>query len=607
MVMTEVLNNRIRTALTNTRKALDREYDVDSGCWPGRLSSSALSTAIVVFALSRVDAAKHADQIRNGLAWLAAHQNRDGGWGDTVDSPSNVTATVLCWAALSQAESGDRATHRSIRTAESWLGRVCGGLGAEEIVDAIVAHYGHDRTFSTPILMMCALAGRLGDEADAWPRIIQLPFELSAMPHRCFRWLKLMVVSYALPALIAIGLARHRKCPSPWMPLRVLRDRLTPAALSLAARMQPDNGGYEEATPLTGFVVMALVAAGEADHEIVARGVGFLLQSVRDDGSWPIDTSLATWVSVLAVTARTDVHGSAGLTPGVRRAVREWLLGQQHGMAHPLTFEGRGGWAWSDLPGAMPDADDTSGVLVALRRLGDVDERAMRAAEAGIGWLMSIQNTDGGMPTFCRGWGKLPFDRSCPDITAHTVRAFLEWRHDVSPALRRQMDRSIRQGTRYLHASMRADGSWVPLWFGNQHDAALENPTYGTAQVLIALRQIRDLGVAWPELDGLLASGEAWLVSAQNADGGWGGRAGLPSTIEETSLAICALDGLSTNDVVSRGVNCLLDQTLDGTRFPSAPIGLYFAKLWYSERLYPLVFACWALERVGPRGEGGSL
>jgi squalene-hopene/tetraprenyl-beta-curcumene cyclase len=33
----------------------------------------------------------------------------------------------------------------------------------------------------------------------------------------------------------------------------------------------------------------------------------------------------------------------------------------------------------------------------------------------------------------------------------------------------------------------------------------------------------------------------------------------------------------------------------DGTDFPSAPIGLYFARLWYHEKLYPVV---WTLQSL---------
>ena len=74
------------------------------GHWAGELSSSALSTATAVIALALVG--RHAPRaaldahVRGGVAWLVRTQNRDGGWGDTADSPGNVSTTALCWAAL---------------------------------------------------------------------------------------------------------------------------------------------------------------------------------------------------------------------------------------------------------------------------------------------------------------------------------------------------------------------------------------------------------------------------------------------------------------------------------------------------------------------------
>ena len=72
----------------------------EKGHWEGELSSSALSTATAVVALKLVDAAKHADFIEKGAAWLRQHQNTDGGWGDTTISKSNLSTTLLCWSAL---------------------------------------------------------------------------------------------------------------------------------------------------------------------------------------------------------------------------------------------------------------------------------------------------------------------------------------------------------------------------------------------------------------------------------------------------------------------------------------------------------------------------
>ena len=74
------------------------ERDRESGVWRGRLSSSAVATAIAISALHRARAAGSGELVRRGSAWLAAHQNADGGWGDSPGSPSNATATLLGWA-----------------------------------------------------------------------------------------------------------------------------------------------------------------------------------------------------------------------------------------------------------------------------------------------------------------------------------------------------------------------------------------------------------------------------------------------------------------------------------------------------------------------------
>ncbi len=70
------------------------------GFWIGQLSSSALSTATAVFALATVNKQQYKIQIHRGLNWLCANCNSDGGWGDTVISPGNISTTMLCWAAF---------------------------------------------------------------------------------------------------------------------------------------------------------------------------------------------------------------------------------------------------------------------------------------------------------------------------------------------------------------------------------------------------------------------------------------------------------------------------------------------------------------------------
>ncbi len=582
------------------RKRLIAQLD-PRGCWPGVLPLSSLATAVAVSALDRLGE-RHRERVARGRAWLVAHANPDGGWGDTVDSPSNLPTTLLCWGALNVGDPGVVAANAA---AERWLIRRIGGLQPEAIARAVAQTYGQDLTFTAPLLAQLALMGRLGPEPACWKLVAQLPCELAALPRGLWPWLRLGVVSYGLPALVTIGLIRHRRLPGP-RPWRWLREATIAKSLRVIETMWPDGpgdegrmtGGYNEAPPLIGFVLLGLAAAGLADHPVAKRCERYLCDWQDAAGGWAVEAHLRTWVTSLAVAALASGAEPGGGLDGVDvPAVRAWLLGCQKQVRDATTRAAPGGWAWNELVGSMPDGDDTSGALLALRCLGATDPAGKRAALAGADWLTGIQNADGGIPTFCRGWGKLPFDRSCPDLTAHALRGWSAWIGDAGPVLARRLARAAQRAERYLAASQRADGAWVPLWFGNQAAPRLENPVYGTAQVVLAL-QCRPPAQA---TEALIRRGAAWLIAAQGADGGWGGDANVPPSIEETALAVAALAGSGLADqraAALRGAAWLCARTHGGTVFPSAPIGLYFAQLWYGQALYPHVWTVLALGRL---------
>jgi squalene-hopene/tetraprenyl-beta-curcumene cyclase len=619
----------------------------DAGHWEGHLSTSALSTATAVIALataSRHDSGVVAhDLVARGAAWLAAHANTDGGWGDTPDSRSNISTTALAWGALNVAPSTP-AIDAAARKGEAWLTYVAGGVDGGSLRRALDARYGSDRTFSVPILTALAIAGRL----RSWRHVAQLPFELAAAPHQLFASLRLPVVSYALPALIAIGQARHQmwptRNPATWLARTATRRR----TLATLRAIQPTTGGFLEATPLTSFVVMSLAAlqrsagadaafrlrpphlSGDADAEAVIRaGVAFLARSARDDGSWPIDTNLATWATTLSIEALAAGGPlTSWLDDAERATLLDWILGQQYRVEHPYTHAAPGGWAWTDLAGGVPDADDTAGALLALAHLtgpagGSPSEARVRdAAEAGVRWLLDLQNQDGGMPTFCRGWTGLPFDRSGPELTAHAVRAWCAWRRHLASPVGPRIGPALDKAGRYLARVQHGDGAFAPLWFGNEAAPGEVNLTYGTAKVLPALDALADAGV-----DGAAAMADRaarWLAASQHPDGAWSGSAGSTAgadgppprpSIEETAQAVAALAAHAGRDraadlvPVRRGLAWLRTATQDGCHFPAAPIGLYFARLWYSEALYPLIFtvaAVQAAERV-LAGDAGAM
>lgn len=583
--METLARTRLDAALATATQALLAELN-PAGHWTGQLSNSALSTATAVVALTAVDREQHRDLISGGLRWLKQHQNPDGGWGDTVKSRSNISTTALCWAAVSGAEQATEFA-ASVAAAESWLTRTAGSM--EQLIPAIEARYGKDRTFSVPILMHLAICGRA-----SWRKIPALPFELAAFPHQLFGALQLPVVSYALPALIAIGQAIHHHAPPANRLANWIRKASRARTLRVLESIQPTNGGFLEATPLTSFVTMALASAGLGNHPVARRAVSFLQASVQPDGSWAIDTNLATWVTTLSIKALARHPGA--LSPEQQLTLREWLLGQQYRVEHPYTHAAPGGWAWTDLPGGVPDADDTPGALLALLHLGIVDAPTQQAGRLGVRWLLDLQNRDGGIPTFCRGWGALPFDRSSPDLTAHTLRAWTAWLPQLDEPLKRRTLRGVARGLQFLARQQRADGSWLPLWFGNEHAPDDENPVYGTAKVVLALRELSDRNFDLPE--GILERGVRWLVERQDSTGGWSGaKNGVPS-IEETALAVEALAGTEHVSTTDRGAAWLVERVESGAWRDPSPIGFYFAKLWYYERLYPYVWTVGALGRA---------
>ena len=607
---------RLNSAINQTTSRLLAERTED-GIWEGELSTSALSTATAVSALATFrnslqasnakvrelncglsDIGEISELIDRGVTWITAHQNSDGGFGDTTLSYSNIATSMLVVAALEL--SGKSGEYQSL------IDRANKYIDSHGRVDGLRDRYGKDKTFAVPILTNAAIAGLVD-----WRDVSPLPFELACFPQSLYRFLKMPVVSYAIPALVAIGQTRffHKK---PWNPIsRIIRALAVKRSLRVLEKMQPDSGGYLEAIPLTSFVVMSLASIGRTNHAVTCNGIRFIAESVRSDGSWPIDTNLATWNTSLSINALSKCPSGLQSVDCLK-----WLLNCQHATRHPFTGAAPGGWGWSNLSGAVPDCDDTPGALIALseisRRceLSTDDRRQLEdAITPGIEWMLGLQNRDKGWPTFCRGWGKLPFDRSGSDLTAHVLRALAAWQSKVPES---QLTRALNSGFEYLANTQHANGSWLPLWFGNQDDPNEENPIYGTSKVLLAYS---DWG---REEDEVAKRGLQWLVEQQNPNGGWGSSVAsqdeqfddestatvialsyLESSVEETSLAvetIIAIDkGQKYREIIEKGLMWLLDKVEKDTWTNPSPIGFYFAKLWYYERLYPMIFTASAL------------
>lgn len=560
---------QLRAMQTDAIERLMKSRSED-GMWRGSLSSSAISTAVSVFALQRIDAVKYATNIQAGVRWLRGTMKADGSWGDSVESPSNMTATLLTYVSL-------YAVGQAPAESRQYLNQHFGGDSEEALTKGVLRYYGRDLTFSVPILMMCALAGVVKD----WKNIPPFPFELATLPQRLFRYLNLPVVSYAIPALIAIGICQMHNQNNHFSLFNPLRKLFVPKAMRVLLRMQPTDGGFLEAAPLTAFVSMCLAEGGFRQHEVTQHCAQFLLDTVREDGSWPIDTNLSAWVTSLA--AKVLPHNqvdAAGLAHLIKRNATTSV--------HPFTAAAPGGWGWSDLSGSVPDGDDTSGALVALHHL--TKGKRSPEVENGLKWLMWLQNNDGGMPTFCKGWGKLPFDRSTPDITAHAILAMGLWLPSLEGKLKADVQKSLDRMLTWMERSLEVRSGWVPLWFGDQDAADEKAPVYGTATAIDYLMSANH-SVATK----LAQSQISFILDTQNEDGGWGGNRDVKSKVTYTCRALAALSHFPDREqpmteAKQRGWDYLYQRFKDGTLYEREPIGLYFSRLWYSEELYNVLF-----------------
>lgn len=562
----------------------------EEGFWTGKLSSSALAVAVSIAAFHFDDPEQNEKEIQLGFTWLKNNMNTDGSYGDTPESIGNTSTSLLVYAALNLYSNQDSSLKDLQVNIAVYLGQNNIDINSNRVADIILDHYQKDYTFSVPILTLCALCGI--PENDAFKKIPQLPFELALMPQKIYRLLNLSVVSYAIPALIAVGIVIFKKKKSSKLS-QWIRGGAEKKALKILNKSMPESGGFLEAIPLTAFVSLSLSNAGFGDMDVVKKGISFLKRMQREDGGFPIDVDLSTWVTSLSVKALGDKKDEVLNSEQKENLIRH-LKSVQNKLTHPFNGTSPGGWGWTNFSGSVPDGDDTPGAILSLLQLAPHHTIAEEVLVGGE-WLLTLQNNDGGFPTFSRGWGKLPFDQSCADLTGHAflamVTIFDHFQNELSDIQKKKYVHSLEKSVKYLEKHQRADGAWLPLWFGNQNTGNHENPVYGTARVLTYLNDAKDFLEPFSDLakkvEILCIHAELFLVAVQNEDGSWGGDNNISGTIEETALSVSALQHDKYEQQREKGFEWL-DIYYIKRGLVSAPIGLYFASLWYDEKMYPL-------------------
>jgi squalene-hopene/tetraprenyl-beta-curcumene cyclase len=605
------------TAMARGRDALLAMQDVD-GWWKGILDTNVTMDAEDLL-LRQFLGVLTPEQASATGSWIRSQQRDDGTWANFHGGPPDLSTTVESYVALRLA--GDPADAPHLEKARAY----------------VLEHGGIERTRVFTRLWL-ALFG-----VWPWEAVPALPSEIMYLP----RWFPLNIYDFACWArqtivpLTVVGAHRpvrplpfdldelfsgaappRRRSLRTWegrfealdrvlhwyerRPVRRLRRGALARAERWIVQRQEADGSWGGIQPPWVYSMIALHLLGyPLDHPVMRAGFDGLERfTVHENGTRRLEACQSpVWDTAWAVLALAD----AGVAPDDPALVRAagWLLDEEIRVDGDWSVRrphlAPGGWAFEFENDSYPDIDDTSEVVLALRRVAHPDGGAQRGAiDRGVAWTLGMQCRDGGWGAFdvdntrelCR---RLPFcdfgeviDPPTADVTAHMVEMLAVLERE-GPALDR--------GVSWLWRSQEADGSWFGRWGANY--------VYGTGAAVPAL-----VAAGVRPTDPRLQRAATWLVDHQNPDGGWGEdlrsyddpawRGRGTSTASQTAWALLAFLALgSTDDAVERGVDFLArTQRDDGTWDEPEFTGTGFPGDFYiNYHLYRQVFPVMALGR----------
>lgn len=214
--------------------------------------------------------------IVGSMHWLARRQHTDGGWTSSStdrDSPSHLMTSMIVRATFQL--TGAPAAYPDLTQRMSQFIKRSGGVGQMKL------HYGplHSATLLT---RSCSALAEVVD----WKQLPIIPLERAAFDKSVSRVQFWKNREPFLPAIYAAGVAGF-KLNKPLNPLTLWRRAAAcHKAIDWLDKNQFDNGSFQNSVPVTSLVLMSLASVGLTSQSIVRRGVEYLFEQVRGDGSW---------------------------------------------------------------------------------------------------------------------------------------------------------------------------------------------------------------------------------------------------------------------------------------------------------------------------------
>jgi len=395
-----------------------------------------------------------------------------------------------------------------------------------------------------------------------------------------------------------------------------LRQKAIDRCVAFVTERLNGEDGLGAIYPAMANSVMMFDALGyppEHPDRAIARQSVANLVVVGEDEAYCQPCVSPVWDTALTAHALMEAGGEAAEREAVRAL--DWLKPRQVLDVKGDWAEQRpdvrpGGWAFQYNNAHYPDTDDTAVVVMAMdrarARLGErvPDSGYDEAIARGEEWIVGLQSKNGGWGAFDADntfyyLNNIPFadhgallDPPTVDVAARCVGMLAQLGEPKdSPRMKAALA--------YLEKEQEPDGSWFGRWGVNY--------VYGTWSALCALNAA---GVD-PQAP-VMRKAVDWLVSIQNADGGWGedcesyaldykGYKPFVSNASQTAWALIGLmaAGEADHPAVARGVQYLLDtQEDDGLWGQQHYTGGGFPRVFYLRyHGYPKFFPLWAVAR----------
>jgi squalene-hopene/tetraprenyl-beta-curcumene cyclase len=568
--------------------------------------------------------------------YLRRIQSDDGGWPLFYAGRSDVSASVKAYFALKMIGDPIEASHMA--RARAWILDHGGAAASNVFTRNLLALYGAIPWRGIPVMPVeIMLLPRWFpfhlDKVSYWARTVLVPLMvLNALkpravnakgisihelfvtpPSQVKHWPKGAHQTRAWSEIFG-GIDRVLRTAEPYFPKAIRRRAIERAKEFVTERLNGEDGlGAIFPAMVNSLLMFDALGVGEDDSRVrTARASIEKLLAVKEDEAYCQPCLSPVWDTALTAHTLLEV-GGADSERRVRLSL-EWLKPLQvidtvGDWAATRPDIRPGGWAFQYANPHYPDLDDTAVVVMAMDRVSDRDPKTREEFAGAIDraqeWIIGMQSENGGWAAFDADneyyyLNQIPFsdhgallDPPTADVTARCVSMLAQL--GASRDKGEPLDKAIT----YLERTQEKDGSWYGRWGMNY--------IYGTWSVLCALN-----AAGTSASSPTIWNAVHWLLSIQNADGGWGeggdsykldyrGYEPAPSTASQTAWALLGLMAAGEVDhpSVARGVDYLLRrQGEDGFWAEPHFTATGFPRVFYLRyHGYSKFFPLWALAR----------